>query len=118
MGNIVNGRGVPLAAPRSDDWIIEETPVKIASPADMPADNAGRYIANQIRKELEQADLERRLKEAGATITELKPALEKARAGGKKKSAADAGKGEAGAEKKQRKRFSRNQQTDQPQETP
>ena len=83
MGNLVNSRGVPLAAQRSDDWLLEETPVKIATPADMPADNAGRYIANQLRKELEQADLERRLKEAEATITELKPALEKAPAGRK-----------------------------------
>jgi len=52
-------------------------------------------------KELEQADLERRIKEAEATITELKPNLEKAQAGGKKKSAADDGKGQAGAESRQ-----------------
>lgn len=64
-----------------------------------PADAARRYIANQLRKELEQADLEHRLQEAEATITELKPALEKAPASGKKKSAADAGKGQTGAEK-------------------
>ncbi|MEI7729153.1 MAG: sialate O-acetylesterase [Verrucomicrobiota bacterium] len=99
MGNIVNSRGVPLAAQRSDDWILEETPVKIATPADMPADTARRYIANQIRKELEQADLERRFKEAETTITELRPALEKAHASGKTKSAADAGKGQAEAER-------------------
>ncbi|MCX7008240.1 MAG: hypothetical protein NTY53_13505 [Kiritimatiellaeota bacterium] len=75
--------------------------MKIATPAGMPADGARRFIANQLRKELEQADLERRLKEAEATITELKPALEKAPAVGKKKSAADAGKGKAGAESRQ-----------------
>jgi sialate O-acetylesterase len=85
MGNIVNSRGVPLAAQRSDDWILEETPVKIVTPADMPADAARRYIANQLRKELEQADLERRLKEAEATITELKPAVDKAKADADKK---------------------------------
>jgi sialate O-acetylesterase len=101
MGNIVNNRGVPLAAQRSDDWILEETPVKVATPADMPADAARRSVANQLRKELEQADLERRIKEAEATITELKPALEKAQAGGKKKSAADAGKGQTGTEARQ-----------------
>jgi sialate O-acetylesterase len=94
LGNIVNNRGVPLAAQRSDNWILEETPMTIATPADMPADTAGRYIGNQIRKELEQADLERRIKEAEATITELKPALEKAQAGGKKKSPAVTGKGQ------------------------
>jgi sialate O-acetylesterase len=98
MGNIVNSRGVPLAAQRSDDWLLEETPVKIATPTDMSADAARRYIANQLRKELEQADLERRIQEAEATITELKPALEKAPASGKKKSAAPAGKSQAGAE--------------------
>jgi len=101
MGNIVNNHGVPLPGQRSDDWILEETPVKIATPADMPADAARRYIANQLRKELEQADLERRLQEAEATITELKPAIEKAQAGGRKKSAADASKGQAGAETRQ-----------------
>ncbi|MCX7008236.1 MAG: hypothetical protein NTY53_13485 [Kiritimatiellaeota bacterium] len=36
-----------------------------------------------------------------ATIAELKPALEKAQGGGKKRSAADAGKGPAGAEPRQ-----------------
>ena len=101
MGNIVNSRGVPLAAQRSDDWILEETPVKVATPADMPADSARRYIANQIRKELEQADLERRIKEAEATIAELKPALEKLQAGGKKKGAADVGKDQAVPESRQ-----------------
>ena len=97
MGNIVNNRGVPLAAQRSDDWILEETPVKIATPKDMPEDAARRQVANQIRKELERDDLDRRIKEAEATIAELKPALEKAQAAGKK-SAADAGKGPAGAQ--------------------
>jgi len=98
MGNIVNSRGVPLAAQRSDDWILEETPVKIATPKDMPEDAVRRQVANQLRKELEQADLMRRIQEAEATIAELKPALEKAKADEKKKNAADAGKGRAGAE--------------------
>jgi len=59
ISNIVNGRGVPLATQRSDDWILEET----------------------SRKELELADLERRIKEAEAVIADLKPILEKAGAG-------------------------------------
>ena len=29
MSNIVNGRGIPLATQRSDDWILEETPGKV-----------------------------------------------------------------------------------------
>ena len=86
MGNIVNNRGVPLAAQRSDDWILEETPVKIVTPKDMPADAVRRQVANQLRKELERDDLDRRVKEAEATLQELKPLLEKAKADeGKKK---------------------------------
>ena len=77
MGNLVNNRGVPLAAQRSDDWILEETPVKIATPKDMPEDAARRQVANQIRKELERDDLARRVKEAEATLAELKPAARK-----------------------------------------
>ncbi len=80
MGNIVNNRGVPLPGQRSDDWLLEETPVKL----DGADENSKRQVANQLRKELKQADLERRVKEAEATIAELKPALEKLRADGKK----------------------------------
>lgn len=76
ISNIVNGRGIPLATQRSDDWILEETPEKI----DSPENASRRYISNQIRKMLRLADIERRIKEAEATITELKPAFEKARA--------------------------------------
>jgi sialate O-acetylesterase len=84
MGNIVNPRGVPLAAQRSDDWLLEETPVKIAIPPGMSEDAAKRHVGNQLRRLLEQADLERRLQEAEATVTELKPVVEKARATGTK----------------------------------
>jgi sialate O-acetylesterase len=83
MGNIVNPRGVSLAAQRSDDWMLEETPVKIDTPKDMPEEAARRQVTNQLRKELERADLERRLQEAEATVAELKPVVEKARAAGK-----------------------------------
>ncbi|MCL4207397.1 MAG: hypothetical protein KJ000_33355 [Pirellulaceae bacterium] len=80
MSNIVNTRGVPLATQRSDDWILEETPEKIDTPENMPEDAAKRFAAGQIRKKLEFADLERRIQEAEATIAELKPILEKAKA--------------------------------------
>ena len=76
ISNIVNGRGIPLATQRSDDWILEETPEKI----DSPENTSRRYISNQIRKMLRMADIERRIMEAEATITQLKPAFEKARA--------------------------------------
>jgi sialate O-acetylesterase len=87
MGNIVNVRGVPLAAQRSDDWLLEETPVKMATPKDMPKDAARRQVANQIRKELERDDLDRRVKEAEATLLELKPLLDKANADREKRNA-------------------------------
>jgi len=80
MSNIVNPRGVPLATQRSDDWILEETPEKIDTPENMPEDAAKRFAAGQIRKKLEFADLERRIQEAEATIAELKPVFEKAKA--------------------------------------
>ncbi len=80
MSNIVNSRGVALATQRSDDWLLEETPEKVATPESMPEDAARRFAAGKIRRKLELADLERRIQEAEATIAELKPALEKARA--------------------------------------
>jgi sialate O-acetylesterase len=78
MGNVVNHLGVPLAAQRSDDWVLEETPVAIAAPAGMAEEAGKRFVAGRIRRELERDDLERRVKEAEAIIAELKPLLEKA----------------------------------------
>ncbi|RMF92925.1 MAG: hypothetical protein D6741_14375, partial [Planctomycetota bacterium] len=80
LGNIVNNRGVPLATQRSDDWILEETPVKIELPDGMTPDSARRYIAGRQRKVLEALDLERRLRTAQATVEELTPLVEKAKA--------------------------------------
>ena len=85
MGNVVNNHGVALPGQRSDDWILEETPVKIATPKDMPEDAVRRQVGNQLRKELERDDLARRVKEAEATLAELKPLLEKANAEAVKK---------------------------------
>jgi len=80
MGNVVNNHGVALPGQRSDDWILEETPVKIATPKDMPEAAVRRQVGTQLRKELERDDLARRVKEAEATLAELKPLLEKANA--------------------------------------
>ena len=85
MANIVNGRGIPLATQRSDDWILEETPHKIPVPKGLSPKAALRYVANRLRKELEVADLERRVQEAKAEIEALEPLLKKARARMKKK---------------------------------
>ena len=73
ISNLVNGRGIPLATQRSDDWVLEETPVKVE---DSDKKNS-RQISNEIRKMLRQADIERRFKEAEATLAELKAAIEK-----------------------------------------
>ena len=85
MSNIVNARGVRLATQRSDDWILEETPIKFPLPPNTDLKSQARRIRGLLTKELELADTERRIKEAEATITELKPALEKARADTQKK---------------------------------
>jgi hypothetical protein len=91
MGNIVNLKGVPLPGQRSDDWLLEETPLAAVDPAGTPGDAAKRNATGQIRKELELGDLERRVMEAEATAAKLKPLLEKADAE-KEKRRADAEK--------------------------
>ena len=85
MANIVNSRGIPLATQRSDAWILEETPRKIPVPEGLSPDAARRYVAGRLRKELELADLERRIQEAEAEIAALKPLVEEARARMRKK---------------------------------
>ncbi len=77
ISNIVNGRGIPLATQRSDDWLLEETPIKVT---DFDK-KTSRQISNELRKMFRQADMERRFKEAEATIAELKPEFERANAG-------------------------------------
>jgi sialate O-acetylesterase len=94
LANIVNSRQIPIATQRSDDWILEETPVKFPTPKDMPEAVAGKSVAGLIRKELELADTERRIQEAEATIAELKEPFEKAKSEWEKKKAAEAKKAE------------------------
>ena len=45
-----------------------------------PENAARRQAANRLRKDLKRDDLDRRIKEAEATIEELKPLLDKANA--------------------------------------
>lgn len=97
MANIVGGRQVPLPAQRSDDWLLEETPEKVATPPGMPEDAARRQATGRIVKALELADVQRRVKEAEATIAELRPILDKARADAEKNAAAEAKKNAAKA---------------------
>jgi sialate O-acetylesterase len=80
MANLVNRFGIPLATQRSDDWILEETPNKIPAPEGMDSGSIARWMGNQQKKELENADIERRLREAEAAVSELTPLVEKAAA--------------------------------------
>jgi sialate O-acetylesterase len=98
IANITNNRQIPIATQRNDDWILEETPVKFPTPQGVLEKDFARQVRGKIMKDLELDDIERRIKEAEATIAELKPALEKARAGSEKKKAAEASKNDkAGA---------------------
>lgn len=76
MGNVVSVHGVSLASQRSDDWPMEDVPSPAPLPAGMTGDAARRFAVNWLRRQLELADIERRLKDAEVTIAELKPLLE------------------------------------------
>ncbi|OQB86927.1 MAG: hypothetical protein BWX88_00792 [Planctomycetes bacterium ADurb.Bin126] len=99
MANITNGRQIPIATQRNDNWILEETPEKIATPDDWTEDRARKHAAGQLRKQMELIDTERRIKEAEAAIAELKPILEKAKADEEKKRADEEKKRAAEAKK-------------------
>jgi sialate O-acetylesterase len=92
MGNITNNRQVPLAAQRSDDWLLEETPVKFPAPPGMSAKDAARPVHARLLKELQLDDTERRIKEAEATIARLKDQFIKDKNAAEKKNADDTGK--------------------------
>jgi len=95
MANIVNGRGIPLATQRSDDWVLEETPIKLPTPAGMDARSQRRWLSGRLRKELTLADTERRIREAEATIAELKEQYAKDKEAWDKQKAAEAEKAKA-----------------------
>jgi len=101
MSNIANSRQIPLATQRSDDWILEETPVKFPVPQGMLEKDAARQVRGKIVKELELDDTERRIKEAEATIARLKEPFTKDKEAWEKKKAADAEKLEAAKAKPQ-----------------
>ena len=101
MSNIANSQQIPLATQRSDDWILEETPVKFPVPQGMLEKDAARQVRGKIVKELELDDTERRIKEAEATIARLKEPFTKDKEAWEKKKAADAEKLEAAKAKPQ-----------------
>ena len=99
MANVVNGRGIPLATQRSDDWILEETPIKLPTPKGMDARSQRRWLSGRLRKELTLADTERRIREAEETIAELKEQYAKDKAAWDKQKAAEAERAKADGDK-------------------
>ena len=92
LANITNSRQVPLPAQRSDDWLLEETPVKFPTPPEMSAADAARHVRAPLLRELELADTERRILEAEATVARLKEKFTKDKQAWEEKKAADAEK--------------------------
>lgn len=84
-----------MATQRSDDWILEETPIKLPTPKGMDAGSARRWVSGRLRKELTLADTERRIREAEATIAELKEQYAKDKAAWDKQKAAEAERAKA-----------------------
>ena len=72
MANLVSAWQIPLATQRSDDWLMEETPMAFTVPEGMDSQSRSRFLGGKIRKELELGDTERRIKDAEATLAELK----------------------------------------------
>lgn len=77
MANLVNRSGIPIATQRSDDWALEETVPGLTPPEGMDENSVRRWLGNNARKALEQADLERRYQEAKALVEELRPVIER-----------------------------------------
>ncbi len=92
ISNITNGRQIPLATQRSDDWRLEETPVKFPTPAGMTERDYRRRLRGKILKELQLDDTERRIKEAEATIAKLKDQFTKDKTAWEKSKASEAEK--------------------------
>lgn len=80
MANLVSPRQIPLPAQRSDDWVLEETPTRFPGGDD-------RRLRGLLMKELELIDLERRVRDAEATLAELQPKLAAEKAAWEKRKA-------------------------------
>jgi sialate O-acetylesterase len=76
MANITNNRQVPLAAQRSDDWRLEETPAKYPTPTGVPETELANRARGSIVRELKLEDTARRIRDAEAIIESLKPKYE------------------------------------------
>jgi sialate O-acetylesterase len=66
MTNLTSERQIPLPTVRSDDWVLEETPLQHPDPKTDP-----RAATAFLRKELRLSDTERRIQDAKLTIERL-----------------------------------------------
>jgi len=99
MSNITSSQGTPLATQRSDDWLPEETPIKFPIPPGQDARSYARRLRGLISTELALIDTERRIRQAEATIAELKDKYEKDKAAWEERKAKEIEKAKAEAEK-------------------
>ena len=99
MTNLVNSLGVPIATQRSDKWLAEETPTKFPIPPGQDARSYARRLRGLTSTELELIDTERRIREAEATIAELKDKYEKDKAAWEERKAKEIEKSKANVQK-------------------
>ena len=81
MGNLQSAdhNDLPFATQRSDDWRMENVPVKLTGFDDLPSKDFARRANHESKKALQLDDLGRRLKEAQTLIDERKEEYEKKR---------------------------------------
>ena len=81
MGNLQSAdhNDLPFATQRSDDWRMENVPVKLTGFDDLPPKDFARRGNGESKKALQLDDLGRRLKEAQTLIDEHKEEYEKKR---------------------------------------
>lgn len=87
MGNLQSAdhNDLPFATQRSDDWRMENVPVKLTGFDDLPPKDFARRANHESKKALQLDDLGRRLKEAQALIEEHKEKYEQDRAAERKR---------------------------------
>jgi sialate O-acetylesterase len=73
LTNLTNSRQIPLPTLRSDDWIMEETPLVFPAAAGANPAASQRAAANFLRKELQLGDTQRRIQDARLTLERLEP---------------------------------------------
>jgi sialate O-acetylesterase len=87
MGNLqaAGNNDLPFATQRSDDWRMENVPVKLTGAEDLSPKDFARRGNGESKKALQLDDLGRRLKEAQTLIDDQKEEYEKKRAAERKR---------------------------------